>query len=139
MRGGGGGGGEEHAHPFPRTPDAVVDVDGTVILQFVNSTDSEHCVNFQMESLDDGLSWSAPVRVDLGEWEGTLMGPGKCVLSFVIDRYSTTRASVLDPISSLTRPMTFSPSSAGSFSVGTARLSLTVASSFAVLLDTSAG
>ena len=60
-----------------RNPYAWYNVDGTLYLQWVNSTTPATCVNYQMQSSDDGATWTAAARVDFGaQWEGTLLGPG---------------------------------------------------------------
>jgi len=58
-----------------RNPYATVLFNGSTLLQWVNSTNPNKCVNFQMIS-NDGETWSTPIRINLGQWEGTLLGPG---------------------------------------------------------------
>lgn len=60
-----------------RNPTPVFTADGTLLLQFVNSTTYEWNT-LQISSVDDGQTWSAPVSVgaQLGQWDGSLAGPG---------------------------------------------------------------
>ena len=53
-----------------------INYSGTILLSWVNSTDANHCVNYQQLSHDHGATWDDPVRVDYGRWEGVLLGPG---------------------------------------------------------------
>ena len=71
-----------------RNPYAWYDDDGTLFLQWVNSTVPTTCVNYQMQSSDDGVTWTVPTRVDFGkQWEGTLLGPGNGI---VLGRHSAS-------------------------------------------------
>ena len=71
-----------------RNPYAWYNDDGTLYLQWVNSTTPATCVNYQMQSSDDGATWTAAARVDFGaQWEGTLLGPGNGI---VLGRHSAS-------------------------------------------------
>lgn len=59
-----------------RNPYATTLPNGTILLQWVNSTDPDNCVNLQQTSDDSGATWSPPLRKDFGKWEGVLLGPG---------------------------------------------------------------
>eukprot|EP00750_Incisomonas_marina_P028220 INCI6538.2.p1 GENE.INCI6538.2~~INCI6538.2.p1 ORF type:complete len:523 (-),score=64.15 INCI6538.2:114-1682(-) len=59
-----------------RNPYATTLPNGTILLQWVNSTDPDNCFNLQQTSNDSGATWSPPVRKDFGKWEGVLLGPG---------------------------------------------------------------
>ena len=70
-----------------RNPYAVID-EGTIILQWVDSTNSSHCINYMQKSMDDGLTWSKAEIVELGNtFEGTLLGPGNGI---VLGRHSAS-------------------------------------------------
>lgn len=48
------------------------------MLNFVNSTVTEPWINYQIESVDHGASWSSPQQmVNVTPWEGVLPGPGQ--------------------------------------------------------------
>jgi len=66
----------EHPDFSARNPYATVLDSGVIVVDWVNSTDPLHCVNWQTSSLDHGVTWGPSVRKDFGRWEGVLMGPG---------------------------------------------------------------
>lgn len=59
-----------------RNPYASVLPNGSIVVDFVNSTDSHNCSNWQISSHDHGVTWGPATRKDFGRWEGVLMGPG---------------------------------------------------------------
>jgi sialidase-1 len=86
----------KHADPTTldfsaRNPYAVVDIDGTILLQYVNTTNpTSSLVNYQMTSHDDGMHWTVPTAINLGKSNGTLMGPGNGI---VLGRHSASVSS----------------------------------------------
>mmetsp|Transcript_6029 Transcript_6029/g.13736 ORF Transcript_6029/g.13736 Transcript_6029/m.13736 type:complete len:372 (-) Transcript_6029:196-1311(-) len=63
-------------NPYAVVVQATTEEASFVLLSFVNSTLSEPWVNFQVRSFDAGTTWSEPEKVDMGKWEGILLGPG---------------------------------------------------------------
>ena len=63
-----------------RNPYATVLPSGSIIVDWVNSTNPDKCINYQTSSSDKGKTWSTSVAKDFGEWEGVLMGPGQGIV-----------------------------------------------------------
>ena len=58
-----------------------------MLLNYVDSTYPDKWTNYQIRSHDGGATWGAPQRVDLGQWEGELPGPGTGIMLRHSERY----------------------------------------------------
>jgi len=78
-----------------RNPYATLLPNGTIILEWVNSTDAKNCKNMQQSSDDTGATWTEPVEKDFGKWEGVLFGPGTGIVLGTADPSSPHKGRVL--------------------------------------------
>jgi hypothetical protein len=109
---GNGTGNTTYRNPYP-----VFTSNGTLVLQFVNST-LPGWESLQVLSLDEGHTWGVIDRIgtQLGEWNGLLGGPGAAILLGISAPQSPYKGRLLGCGASRYDPAFFTTASAAFFS-----------------------